>query len=109
MTLRNSNSMIVSEVVRKYGKYRPVTRVGAVGTKPPRKFFASLEKCAGHSLKLLVIGKKFWFHLIKIFAPPPGVPSWLRSWENIIKFEVFCCREVWYLLHIFLDKIWYIR
>jgi len=30
--------MIVSEVVRKYGKYRPVTRVGAVDKAPLENF-----------------------------------------------------------------------
>jgi len=33
---------------------RPVTR-GEQGEKPPKKIFASLEKYAGHSLKLLDI------------------------------------------------------
>jgi len=33
---------------------RPVTR-REQGVKPPRKFFASLEKYVGHSLKLLDI------------------------------------------------------
>ena len=38
----------------------------------PAKFFAPLEKCVGHSLKI-------WAPLRKHFAPP-GVPSWLRAW-----------------------------
>jgi len=46
---------------------RPVTR-GAQGGE------ISLEKCVGHSLKILDIVKKIWAPLGKLFAPP-GVPS----------------------------------
>jgi len=42
----------------------------------PRKFFAPLENCVGHNLKILDIVQRFWAPLGKLFAPP-GVPSWL--------------------------------
>jgi len=45
---------------------------------PSRKFFVSLEKCLGHSLKLLDTAQKMWAPLKKLFAPP-GVPGWLRA------------------------------
>ena len=48
------------------------------GRSNPRKFFAPLEKCVGHSLKILDIVQKIWPHLGKLFAPP-GVQSWLRA------------------------------
>jgi len=41
------------------------------------KFFALLEQCVGHNLKILDIVKKIWASLGKLFASP-GVPSWLR-------------------------------
>jgi len=41
-------------------------------------FLRPLEKCVGHSLKLLEIVQKFWAPLRKLFAPPV-VPSWLRA------------------------------
>jgi len=48
--------------------------------KPPlQNVLPSLEKCVGHSLKLLDIVFKIWTSLRKLFAPP-GVPSWLRTW-----------------------------
>jgi len=34
-----------------------------------------LEKCVGHSLKLLDMVQKIWAPLGKLFAPP-GVPHW---------------------------------
>ena len=46
---------------------------------PPRKCFAPLEKCVGHSFKILDIVQKIWAPLRKLFAPP-GVTSWLRAW-----------------------------
>ena len=33
---------------------------GRRGEKPPRNFFAPLEKCVGHRLKLLDIVQKLW-------------------------------------------------
>jgi len=48
------------------------------GQRPPRSFFAPLEKCVGHSSKTLDIVQKIWVPLGKLFAPP-GVPSWLRA------------------------------
>jgi len=45
----------------------PVTR----GAKPTLTFFAPLEKCVGHSLKICTSPSK-------LFAPS-GVPSWLRA------------------------------
>jgi len=44
---------------------RPVTRGGC----PPAKMFAPLEKCVGHSLKLLAIVEKIWPPLKAHFAP----------------------------------------
>jgi len=38
-----------------------------------------MEKCVGHSLKLLDIVYKNWTPLRKLFAPS-GVPSCLRGW-----------------------------
>jgi len=48
------------------------------GLRPP------LEKCVGHNLKTLDIVQKFWAPLGKLFAPP-GVPSWLRAWGEVIR------------------------
>jgi len=58
---------------------RPVTRGRREGEASPRKIFAPLEKCVGHSLKLLDTIQKISAPLRKFFAPP-GVPSWLRAW-----------------------------
>jgi len=49
---------------------RPVTRGGAGGASSPRNFFASLEKCVGHSLKLLDTVQKIWAPLRKLLSPP---------------------------------------
>jgi len=54
---------------------RPVTRGAQGGEAPLENFSPSLEKCVGHSLKLLDIVQKIWAPLGKLFAPP-GVPSW---------------------------------
>jgi len=52
---------------------------GARGTKPSLENFSPpLEKCVGHSLKLLDTVQKIWAPLRKLFAPP-GVPGWLRA------------------------------
>jgi len=49
------------------------------GAKPPLKIFLHpLEKCVGHSLKILNIVQKIWASLRKLFIPP-SVPSWLRA------------------------------
>ena len=56
---------------------------GAGGRSPPRKFSPHLEKCVGHSLKILDIVQKIWAPLGKLFAPP-GVPSWLRTWSQTL-------------------------
>jgi len=58
------------------GMARPVTR----GEKPLLENLSSpLEKCVGHSLKLLDTVQKIWDPLRKLFAPPV-LPSWLRAW-----------------------------
>jgi len=49
-----------------------------VGEAPHRKFFAPLEDCVGHSLKLFDTVQKFWAPLRKISAPP-GAPNWLQA------------------------------
>jgi len=49
----------------------------------PRKFFAPLEKCVGHCLKLLDIVQRIWALFRKLFAPL-GVPSWLRAWYQFV-------------------------
>ena len=48
------------------------------GRIPPRKIFAPLEKCVGHSLKILDIVQKISAPLGNHFVPP-GAPSWLRA------------------------------
>jgi len=59
---------------------RPVTRSTARGGEDPCKIFRPLlEKCVGHSLKLLEVIKKNWTPLRNLLGPP-GVPSWLRAW-----------------------------
>ena len=46
---------------------------GVRRAKPSLENFSPpLEKCAGHSLKVLVIGQKFWAPLRKPFPPPWG-------------------------------------
>jgi len=61
---------------------RPITG-GRRGAKPPLgNFSPSLEKCAGHSLKILDIVQKILAPLGKLFALP-GVPSWLRAWPTL--------------------------
>jgi len=57
-------------------KIRPVTRWAKTHLE---HFLSSLEKCVGHSLKLLDTGQKIWAPLRKHFSPP-GVPSWLQAW-----------------------------
>jgi len=47
------------------------------------QLFAPLEKCVGHSLKLLDIVQKIWAPLGKLFVPP-GVPSRLVAWFDLI-------------------------
>ena len=42
------------------------------GRRPPRKLFAPFGKCAGHSVKLLVIAQKIW-------APPENFSPLLGS------------------------------
>jgi len=54
---------------------RPVTRRNEA---PHKKILTPLEKCVGHSLKILDIIPKIWALLGKLFTPP-GVPSWLRA------------------------------
>jgi len=50
---------------------RIVTRGGRRGAKPLlEKFSPPLEKCVGHSLKLLETAKKIRAPLRKLFAPP---------------------------------------
>ena len=48
------------------------------GEARPKKFSPPLEKCVGHSLKILGIVQKILAPLGKLFAPP-GVPSWLLA------------------------------
>jgi len=67
--------------------YKPVIRGAQGGEVPTRKFFYHLEKCVGHSLKILHIVQKIWAPLRKLFAPP-GVPSWLRAWGIAICFSI---------------------
>jgi len=47
------------------------------GRSPLEKCSTPLEKCVGHSFKMLDIVQKIKVPLGKLFAPP-GVPSWLR-------------------------------
>ena len=61
-----------------------VTIGGAVGAKPhPENFSPPLEKCVGHSLKILDIVQEMWAPLGKLFIPP-AVPSWLRAWATFL-------------------------
>jgi len=56
-----------------------LTRTVTRGAKPPLENFSPpLEKCVGHSFKILDIVQKIWAPLGKLFDPP-GVPSWLRA------------------------------
>jgi len=49
------------------------------GAKPALENFSpTLEKCVGHSLKILDMVQKILALVGKLFAPP-GVPSWLRA------------------------------
>jgi len=48
------------------------------GEAPLETFSPPLEKCVGHSLKLLDIVQKLWAPRRKLFAPP-NVSSWLRA------------------------------
>jgi len=57
----------------------PTVARGRTGRIPPKNCFAPLEKCVGHSLKLLDIVSKIWAPLRTLFASP-SVPSWLRAW-----------------------------
>jgi len=74
---------------------RPVSKGGL------RKFFATLEKCVGHSLKILDIVQKIWAPLEKLFAPP-GVANWLWAYSqrserstkpsiNETRTSLYCC------------------
>jgi len=67
------------------------------GRSPPRKIFAPpLEKCVGHSFKVLDIVKQICATLRKLFAPP-SVPSWLRAWTAVRCPSLPCieqCRDV---------------
>jgi len=71
--LFNANNVSLVFEKRNSNETRPVT-MGCESA--PRKLFALLEKCLGHSLKLLDSVQKIWAPLEKHFAPP-GVPSWL--------------------------------
>jgi len=55
------------------------------GPKPPLENFSppSLEKCVGHSLKLLDTVQKIW---------APGVPSWLRACMAVTFYKVLSPR-----------------
>ena len=57
---------------------KPVTIGGAGGEAPLENYSLLLEKCVGHSLKILDIVQKNWARLRKLIAPA-GVPSWLRA------------------------------
>jgi len=46
------------------------------GEAPLENFSPTLEKCVGHSLKLLDTVQKIWALFRKLFAPPDA-PSWL--------------------------------
>ena len=48
------------------------------GEAPQKIYLIPMEKCVGHSLKLLDIVQKIWAPLRKLFAPR-GVPRWLRA------------------------------
>jgi len=50
---------------------------GEQGAYPHIKIFSPLEKCVGHSLKLLDIVKKFG--PLSENSSTPGDPSWLRA------------------------------
>jgi len=54
------------------------------GQNPLENFSPPLEKCVGHSFKILDIVQKIWASLGKLFAPP-GVPRWLRAWLRFRK------------------------
>ena len=71
------------ESVAKIRKWRSESRPVTRGAKPTlEKFLTPLEKCVGHSLKILGIVQQILAPLGKLFAPP-GVPSWLRPCLNI--------------------------
>jgi len=59
------------------GLYQARNQGGAGEAKPPRKYFALMEKSVGHNVKYIV--QKFWAPLGKLFAPP-GVASLLLAW-----------------------------
>jgi len=66
------------------GICRPVTTRDAGGAVPPRKFLPSLEKCVGHSLKLLDIVEKFWAGLGKLCSSwCPKLVVGLGIWRDI--------------------------
>jgi len=52
------------------------------GEAPLESFLPPLEKCVGHSLKLLDIGQLILAPLGKLFAAP-GASSWLMAWVDI--------------------------
>jgi len=59
---------------------------GAGERSIPSKNFPSLEKCAGHSLKLLDKIQQLWAPIRKLFAPS-GVPSWLQAYTEFSKYR----------------------
>jgi len=69
-----------------HAKPGSITRGSAGKAVPHWKFFLPLEKCVGHSLKLLDVVLKNWTLLRKPFAPP-GVPSWLRVCTRLLEFD----------------------
>ena len=67
------------EIIAKIWKWRSESRPVTRGREAPlEKFSLPLQKCVGHSLKILEIVWKIWALLGKLFAHP-GVPSWLRA------------------------------
>jgi len=63
--------------VMQYDQARNQRDAGGAKT-PLENFSPTLEKCVGHSLKLLDAVQKFGPPLRKLFAPP-GVSSWLQA------------------------------
>ena len=54
------------------------------GGEVPRKFLPPLEKWSEHNLNILGMVQKIWAPLGKLFAPP-GVLSWLRAYDDVIR------------------------